>query len=229
MLLEDLSPSPTRLPATDHHLKSSHADDQELPSISTGPSTTMDESPAKRPRMDSISPPSPSRSLKRPTSTRPADTSPRIPFTRQDSYGSHGSRTSHTSHHPPILPPPTGLLSPSVSLPALAPGPSSTSSTTGAPSWANSWSANRRSMDIRDMRQLSEIRERGESRDLKDRDYRDVKEFREGRDVRSPSSAGSPEMDDETISTETGMVFARDTSSRAPRSMMACTRCRRQK
>lgn len=49
-------------------------------------------------------------------------------------------------------------------------------------------------------------------------------------DPTSPSDLGSPQMDmEETTSTETGLVFTRDTSGRAPRSMMACTRCRRQK
>lgn len=56
--------------------------------------------------------------------------------------------------------------------------------------------------------------------------------MRDPRDPTSPSSPGSPhtQMDiEESTSTETGLVFTRDTSNRAPRSMMACTRCRRQK
>ncbi|ORY31646.1 hypothetical protein BCR39DRAFT_87706 [Naematelia encephala] len=55
--------------------------------------------------------------------------------------------------------------------------------------------------------------------------------WRRSMDARSPpSSTGSPKLEgiDEAAG-DVGMVFARDTASRAPRSMMACTRCRRQK
>ena len=48
---------------------------------------------------------------------------------------------------------------------------------------------------------------------------------RHSMDIRSPSPLSPKEEDD----MGQGMAFARDTSSRAPRSMMACTRCRRQK
>ena len=48
---------------------------------------------------------------------------------------------------------------------------------------------------------------------------------RHSMDMRSPTPL-SPKEEDEMGQ---GLTFARDTSSRAPRSMMACTRCRRQK
>jgi len=48
---------------------------------------------------------------------------------------------------------------------------------------------------------------------------------RHSMEIRSPTPV-SPKEEDEMGQ---GMTFARDTSSRAPRSMMACTRCRRQK
>jgi hypothetical protein len=48
---------------------------------------------------------------------------------------------------------------------------------------------------------------------------------RHSMDIRSPTPV-SPKEEDEMGQ---GMTFTRDTSSRAPRSMMACTRCRRQK
>ena len=228
-------------------IKSVHADDDRLRSFSISPGTAMDPSPAKRVRRESTTPPpSPSLSLKRPTSTRPAaapvESSPRIPFLRQDSHGSIGSRGSQASHQPPpILQPPSGILSPTASLPSLPPIGTTSTTGSGGPGWASAWAANRRSVDIRDVRHLGEIRERGESRgswdardmsDIRSREYRDVREgrdYREGRDVRSPSTAGSPGLEEESTSTEAGMVFARDTSNRAPRSMMACTRCRRQK
>jgi len=233
MLLEKRISSPTRHAEPGCHINSSRTDNYRITSSSIGLGTAMDPSPAKRTRRESTTPPSPALSLKRPTSTRPSgpstSTSPRIPFSQQDSHGSLGS---HGSHHPPILPPPTGILSPSVSLPTLPPVGPSAASGSGTPGWASVWATNRRSIDIRDVRQMGEIRERAESRDQRDREYREsreVKDYRERRDVRSPSTAGSPGMEDETTSTETGMVFARDPSNRAPRSMMACTRCRRQK
>jgi hypothetical protein len=184
----------------------------------------------KRVRRESTSPPaSPSLLQKRPTSTRPVaaagQSPPNIPGLRQGSHGSIGSRGSQASQHPPpVLPPPSTILSPSASLPSLPPIGTASTTSSGAPGWASAWAAN--------------IRERGESRDTRDirdireRDYRDSREardYREGRDIRSPSTAGSPGLEEESTSTEAGMVFARDTSNRAPRSMMACTRCRRQK
>jgi hypothetical protein len=48
---------------------------------------------------------------------------------------------------------------------------------------------------------------------------------RHSMDIRSPSPISPREDDDMSL----GITFTRDTSSRAPRSMMACTRCRRQK
>lgn len=54
---------------------------------------------------------------------------------------------------------------------------------------------------------------------------------RRSMDAKSPVSPMSPKMEgiEETSSTESGLVFTRDASNRAPRSMIACTRCRRQK
>ncbi|KAK8853402.1 hypothetical protein IAR55_004108 [Kwoniella newhampshirensis] len=48
-------------------------------------------------------------------------------------------------------------------------------------------------------------------------------------DAGSPSTSASPKMEGVEEGNMGGMVFTRDVSSRAPRSMMACTRCRRQK
>jgi hypothetical protein len=49
-------------------------------------------------------------------------------------------------------------------------------------------------------------------------------------DARSPvSDVESTRMEFIDEGSEGGMLFARHDGSRAPRSMMACTRCRRQK
>jgi len=52
-----------------------------------------------------------------------------------------------------------------------------------------------------------------------------------GSNVRSPATEFSEDMGDaeDAEGGASGVVLSRDMSTRAPRSMMACTRCRRQK
>jgi hypothetical protein len=75
-----------------------------------------------------------------------------------------------------------------------------------------------------------EFRDRERERDReRDRDVMEQRVLaRRSMDARSPESVvTSPRM--EGIEEVGEVVFSRDVSSRAPRSMMACTRCRKQK
>lgn len=125
------------------------------------------------------------------------------------SGGSHRSgsaaptqRNPTASPNNPILPPP--LPSSSHGPPPSAGGhpfPPFTGSSAGPSNWAtpSPWTSSHSSLRPHNVRHSMEIR--------------------------SPTPL-SPKEEDEMGQ---GMTFARDTSSRAPRSMMACTRCRRQK
>lgn len=186
----------------------------------------MNPNPAKRPRRSS-SPLSPSNTLPRPGSSRPSVTSP-------------ARSTNALSPSQPFLPPPHILAHPptqpshshSLSHPVLPlPRPSALLSPTqpNSSNWSSAWPHSSSSQREGENRGLGIVGltalESGSKRGGNSRGDR------QSIDARSPSSPGSPSMDTEEpgTSTETGLVFTRDTSSRAPRSMMACTRCRRQK
>ncbi|ORX39447.1 hypothetical protein BD324DRAFT_332943 [Kockovaella imperatae] len=151
--------------------------------------------------------------------------------TSQRDHGPGGRNESLVSPTKPILPPPlpsAGHHGPSFPLPSMPSGrPQS-----WAPGWTSSGST--RSGPIyepeRD-RERERERERGDDRGLASAGAGSSRvRSRQSFEAGSPSSPTSTQMEsiDENRTTAQ-MVLTRDTTARAPRSIMACVRCRKQK